>query len=156
MVAPGVDVDPAGHWVQLLAPATGANVPAGHAAQKADPGPFAYVPGLHAVQDVAVPPVENDPAPHGKQLPLLKNRPALQAVAIVQFGPVKPLKQAQVPSNRATPLPLQVVELLNWQADPAKPGLQEQKPFPEMPALQLPRPLHTCPPLLGHGKQDGP
>ena len=87
-------------------------MPAGHAAQNTDPGAFEYVPGLQAVQDVAVPPVEKEPAPHRKQLPLLKNRPALQAVAIVQFEPVKPLKQAHEPSNCATPFPLHVVALV--------------------------------------------
>jgi hypothetical protein len=49
---------------------------------------------------------------------------------------------AQLPFGNARPLPLHVTTSLNWQALPAKPGLQPHVPLPVMPSLHTPRPLH--------------
>jgi hypothetical protein len=65
----------------------------------------------------------------------------------LQFDPVKPASQAQLPSKSAVPLPLQVTAFVYWQNCPVVPGGHMQAPVPLIPELHVP--------LLqfGHGKQ---
>ena len=103
-----------GHAEQLGLPAASAKVPAAHGVHVALPVVPAYEPGAHGVHDGASPPAEYCPCAHGRQLPPLRNWPALHDVitGVLQAGPLKPAKHTQVPSACAVPWPPHVRALL--------------------------------------------